>query len=102
MLDSVFLYSNKSCSVDSAVYSYNSGIFIEGLVILADIMRNTSTEALYVLTYPSCPYTELWFLLDCAVPLLPLQPIPYGRDWMASLLVCDLSVALFHDFIVVV
>ncbi len=39
--------------------SDDSGIFIEGLSILADITRNTSTETLYVLTYPSCPETEL-------------------------------------------
>ncbi|SJL17368.1 uncharacterized protein ARMOST_20918 [Armillaria ostoyae] len=32
VLDSVSSTSNKSCSVDSTVHSYNSGIFIEGLV----------------------------------------------------------------------
>ncbi|PBK86104.1 hypothetical protein ARMGADRAFT_1128175, partial [Armillaria gallica] len=58
VLDSVSSMSNESCSVDSTVYSYNSGIFIKGLVVLADITRNASTEALYVLTDPSCPHTE--------------------------------------------
>ncbi|PBK61088.1 hypothetical protein ARMSODRAFT_845346, partial [Armillaria solidipes] len=47
ILDSVSSMSNESCSVDSTVHSYNSGIFIEGLVILADITRSTSTESLY-------------------------------------------------------
>ncbi|KAK0216401.1 hypothetical protein IW262DRAFT_1464960 [Armillaria fumosa] len=43
-----FLSSNTSqhCSMDTSVYSDNTGIFVEGLVILADITRNTSTEAL--------------------------------------------------------
>ncbi|PBK86042.1 hypothetical protein ARMGADRAFT_1169270 [Armillaria gallica] len=64
VLDSVFLYSNKSCSVDSAVYSYNSGIFIEGLVILADIMHNTSTEALLRSTIVAVATNTLWQGLD--------------------------------------
>ncbi|PBK61067.1 hypothetical protein ARMSODRAFT_944313 [Armillaria solidipes] len=38
--------SSQSCSMDTSAYSQNTGIFIEGLVILADITRNTSTEAL--------------------------------------------------------
>ncbi|PBK86144.1 hypothetical protein ARMGADRAFT_941034, partial [Armillaria gallica] len=58
VLDSVSSMSKESCLVDSAMYSYNSGIFIEGLVILADITHNTSTEALYVLTNPGCLHTE--------------------------------------------
>ncbi|KAK0433848.1 hypothetical protein EV421DRAFT_1993812 [Armillaria borealis] len=37
---------NESCSVYTTAYSPNTGIFVEGLVILADITRNTSTEAL--------------------------------------------------------
>ncbi|KAK0468910.1 hypothetical protein IW261DRAFT_1516923 [Armillaria novae-zelandiae] len=43
-----FVSSNISqhCSMDMSVHSDNTGIFIEGLVILADITRNTSTEAL--------------------------------------------------------
>ncbi|KAK0482988.1 hypothetical protein EDD18DRAFT_1112370 [Armillaria luteobubalina] len=39
--------SNESGSVSSTIHSSDgSGIFIEGLVILADITRNTSTETL--------------------------------------------------------
>ncbi|KAK0435929.1 uncharacterized protein EV420DRAFT_1281487, partial [Desarmillaria tabescens] len=37
VLDSILSQSNESCSVDSMVYSYNSGIFIEGLVVLSDL-----------------------------------------------------------------
>ncbi|KAK0433857.1 hypothetical protein EV421DRAFT_1676846, partial [Armillaria borealis] len=40
VLDPVSSMSNESCSADSTVYSYNSGIFIEGLIVLADITRN--------------------------------------------------------------
>ncbi|KAK0421764.1 hypothetical protein EV421DRAFT_1668022, partial [Armillaria borealis] len=44
-----FLSSNVSqyCTMDTSAFSANTGIFVEGLVILADITRNTSTEALY-------------------------------------------------------
>ncbi|PBK86152.1 hypothetical protein ARMGADRAFT_941028, partial [Armillaria gallica] len=55
VLDSMSSMLSESCSVDPTVYPYNSGIYIEGLAILADITRNKSTEALYVLTYPCCP-----------------------------------------------
>ncbi|KAK0237379.1 hypothetical protein EDD85DRAFT_1008566 [Armillaria nabsnona] len=43
-----FLSSNISqyCTMDTSVYSPNTGIFVEGLVILTDITRNKSTEAL--------------------------------------------------------
>ncbi|KAK0482987.1 hypothetical protein EDD18DRAFT_1362252 [Armillaria luteobubalina] len=43
-----FLSSNTSqhCSLDTSAFSTNTGIFVEGLVILADITCNTSTEAL--------------------------------------------------------
>ncbi|KAK0229437.1 hypothetical protein EDD85DRAFT_939750 [Armillaria nabsnona] len=43
-----FLSSNVSqyCTMDTSAFSTNTGIFVEGLVILADITRNTSTEAL--------------------------------------------------------
>ncbi len=44
--------------MDTSVYSPQTGIFVEGLVILADITRNKSTEALYVVTDPCCPHTE--------------------------------------------
>ncbi|PBK86047.1 hypothetical protein ARMGADRAFT_1169272 [Armillaria gallica] len=47
-----------------AAYSYNSGIFIEGLVILADIMRNTSTEALLPSTVVATATNTLWQGLD--------------------------------------
>ncbi|KAK0189335.1 hypothetical protein F5146DRAFT_884101, partial [Armillaria mellea] len=44
-----FLSSNISqhCSMDKSAFSTYTGIFVEGLVTLADITRNTSTEALY-------------------------------------------------------
>ncbi|KAK0468938.1 hypothetical protein IW261DRAFT_1299770, partial [Armillaria novae-zelandiae] len=48
ILDSLSSRLNESCSVYSTTYSLDgSGTFIEGLVILADITRNTSTETLY-------------------------------------------------------
>ncbi|PBK86128.1 hypothetical protein ARMGADRAFT_941037, partial [Armillaria gallica] len=60
VVDYLSSQSNESCSVYSMAYSSDdSGIFIEGLSILADITRNTSTETMYVLTYPVCPETEL-------------------------------------------
>ncbi|PBK61062.1 hypothetical protein ARMSODRAFT_1025971 [Armillaria solidipes] len=47
VLDYLSSQSNESCSVFSMSYSSDdSGIFIEGLSILADITRNTSTETL--------------------------------------------------------
>ncbi|PBK61090.1 hypothetical protein ARMSODRAFT_897217, partial [Armillaria solidipes] len=49
---------NESCSVYTTAYSPNTGIFLEGLIILADITCNTSTEALYVVADPCCPHTE--------------------------------------------
>ncbi|SJL17365.1 uncharacterized protein ARMOST_20915 [Armillaria ostoyae] len=64
ILDSVFLKPNESCSVESMVYSYNSGIFIEGLVILADIIRNISTEALVRSTVVAVATDTLWQGLD--------------------------------------
>ncbi len=39
-----------SCVVDSRLALFDSGLFIEGLVILAEITHNASTEALYVPT----------------------------------------------------
>ncbi|KAK0435923.1 uncharacterized protein EV420DRAFT_1227377, partial [Desarmillaria tabescens] len=47
VVDSISLKSNNSCSIDPTLVSCNSGIFIEGLVVLADITHNTSTESLY-------------------------------------------------------
>lgn len=46
VLDSISSQSNESCAVDSSIYPYNSGIFIEGLAILADIAQGSSAEAL--------------------------------------------------------
>ncbi|PBK86126.1 hypothetical protein ARMGADRAFT_1128195 [Armillaria gallica] len=45
-----FLSSNLSqyCTMDTSAFSTNTGIFVEGLVILADITRNTSTEAFII------------------------------------------------------
>ncbi|SJL17361.1 uncharacterized protein ARMOST_20911 [Armillaria ostoyae] len=60
VLDSVSSMLNESCSVDSTVYSYNSGIFIEGLVIVADITRNPSTEALLRSTIVAVATDTLW------------------------------------------
>ncbi|KAK0216387.1 hypothetical protein IW262DRAFT_214172 [Armillaria fumosa] len=37
---------NENCSVYTTAYSPDTGIFLEGLVILADITRNASTQAL--------------------------------------------------------
>ncbi len=54
------------------------------------------------LTYPGCPYTEVIFLLDCALPSLPLQPIHNGKDWTELLLVRPLLAKLSHEFIIVV
>ncbi|KAK0482975.1 hypothetical protein EDD18DRAFT_1294026 [Armillaria luteobubalina] len=62
VLDSVSSKSNESCSMDSTVFLYNSGIFIEGLAILAFITRNTSIEDLYVLAaYRTNSYPEKYF-----------------------------------------
>ncbi|KAK0445672.1 uncharacterized protein EV420DRAFT_1245817, partial [Desarmillaria tabescens] len=47
VVDSISSKLNDSCSVDPMLVSYNSGIFIEGLVALVDITHNTSTESLY-------------------------------------------------------
>ncbi|PBK61081.1 hypothetical protein ARMSODRAFT_1025983 [Armillaria solidipes] len=64
VLDPVLSMSNESCSVDSTVYSYNSGIFIEGLVVLADITRNASTEVLLRSTIVAVATDTLWQGLD--------------------------------------
>ncbi|KAK0433850.1 hypothetical protein EV421DRAFT_1993823 [Armillaria borealis] len=56
--------SNESCSVDSSVYAPQCGLFIEGLVILADITRNTSTEALLRSTVVAVLADTLWQGLD--------------------------------------
>ncbi|PBK86051.1 hypothetical protein ARMGADRAFT_941124, partial [Armillaria gallica] len=58
VIDSIASTSNKSCAVHSMVTASRSGIFIEGLAILAHITHNTSIEALYVLMEPGCPHTE--------------------------------------------
>ncbi|PBK61086.1 hypothetical protein ARMSODRAFT_1025986 [Armillaria solidipes] len=64
VLNSVSSKSNESCSVNSTVFSYNSGIFIEGLAILASITRNTSTEALLRSTVVAATTDTLWQDLD--------------------------------------
>ncbi|KAK0237368.1 hypothetical protein EDD85DRAFT_1008527 [Armillaria nabsnona] len=64
VLDSLSSMLNESYSVDSTVYSYNSGIFIEGLVVLADIAHNTSTEALLHSTIVAIATDTLWQGLD--------------------------------------
>ncbi|KAK0216393.1 hypothetical protein IW262DRAFT_1510957 [Armillaria fumosa] len=64
VLDSVSSISNESCSVDSTVYSYNSGIFIEGLVVLADITRNAFTRTLLRSSIVAVATDTLWQGLD--------------------------------------
>ncbi|PBK93437.1 hypothetical protein ARMGADRAFT_1062908, partial [Armillaria gallica] len=44
--DVVLNYISSSCVVDQGQFPYNCGIFIEGLVILADMTHNASTESL--------------------------------------------------------
>ncbi|KAK0433864.1 hypothetical protein EV421DRAFT_2039941 [Armillaria borealis] len=56
--------SNESCLVESTVYAPHCGLFIEGLVILADITRNTSTEALLQSTVIAVVADTLWQGLD--------------------------------------
>ncbi|KAK0445650.1 uncharacterized protein EV420DRAFT_1717390 [Desarmillaria tabescens] len=46
VVNSISSKSNDSCSVSPTLFSYNSGIFTEGLAVLVDITRNASTEAL--------------------------------------------------------
>ncbi|SJL17343.1 uncharacterized protein ARMOST_20893 [Armillaria ostoyae] len=63
--DSISSQPNESCSVYSTIYSSDgSGIFIEGLVILADITRNTSTETLLRSTVVAVATNTLWQGLD--------------------------------------
>ncbi|PBK86059.1 hypothetical protein ARMGADRAFT_542026 [Armillaria gallica] len=64
VLDSVSSMSNESCPVNSTVHSYNSGIFIEGLVILADITRSASTESLLRSTIVAVAADTQWQGLD--------------------------------------
>ncbi|PBK84200.1 hypothetical protein ARMGADRAFT_974338 [Armillaria gallica] len=56
--------SNASCSVNSWENPYASGIFIEGLVILANITRNVSTEALLRSTVVAVATDTQWQGLD--------------------------------------
>ncbi|KAK0189334.1 hypothetical protein F5146DRAFT_1138720 [Armillaria mellea] len=57
--------SNESCSVYSTLYSSDgSGIFIEGLIILADITRNASTEVLLRSIVAAAATNTLWQGLD--------------------------------------
>ncbi|KAK0216400.1 hypothetical protein IW262DRAFT_1400023 [Armillaria fumosa] len=63
--DPISSQSNESCSVYSTLYSSDgSGIFIEGLVILADITRNTSTETLLRNIVVAVATNTLWQGLD--------------------------------------
>ncbi|KAK0468894.1 hypothetical protein IW261DRAFT_1676897 [Armillaria novae-zelandiae] len=65
IFDPISLQSNESCSVYSTLYSSDgSGIFIEGLVILADITRNTSTETLLHNTVVAVATNTVWQGLD--------------------------------------
>ncbi|KAK0433872.1 hypothetical protein EV421DRAFT_1909779 [Armillaria borealis] len=65
VFDSMSSQSSESCSVYSTLYSSDgSGIFIEGLVILADITRNTSTETLLRNTVVAVATNTLWQGLD--------------------------------------
>ncbi|KAK0482982.1 hypothetical protein EDD18DRAFT_1432721 [Armillaria luteobubalina] len=65
IFDPISSHSNESCSVYSTLYSSDgSGIFIEGLVILADITRNTSTETLLRNTVVAVATNTLWQGLD--------------------------------------
>ncbi|KAK0229435.1 hypothetical protein EDD85DRAFT_1026459 [Armillaria nabsnona] len=65
VLDNLSSQSNESCSVSSMAFSSDdSGIFIEGLSILADITRNTSTETLLRSTTVAVATDTLWQGLD--------------------------------------
>ncbi|KAK0445664.1 uncharacterized protein EV420DRAFT_1648380 [Desarmillaria tabescens] len=55
---------NESCSVDLTACPYNSGIFIEGLVVLADITHNASTKALLSSTISNVTTYPQWQGLD--------------------------------------
>ncbi|KAJ7114693.1 hypothetical protein C8R44DRAFT_629916, partial [Mycena epipterygia] len=46
VLDSISGNANDSCALTSIMESYNSGLMIEGLAILASITQNVSTQAL--------------------------------------------------------
>ncbi|KAK0187579.1 hypothetical protein F5146DRAFT_1141005 [Armillaria mellea] len=66
--------SNESCSVNTAENSFNSGIFIGGLVILANITRNVSTEAF---TVAAVATNTQWQGLDGIIASSPAQPGGY-------------------------
>ncbi|KAK0237327.1 hypothetical protein EDD85DRAFT_1008472 [Armillaria nabsnona] len=55
---------SESCSVYTTAYSLDTGIFLEGLVVLADITRNTSTEALLRSTIVAVVTNTSWQGLD--------------------------------------
>ena len=82
--DIVLNYISSSCVVNQGQFPYNCGIFIEGLVILADMTHNASTESLYVVLAKGRPHTESWFLSDCAVRLLQWLVHWNAKDLMGS------------------
>ncbi|KAK0229428.1 hypothetical protein EDD85DRAFT_957170 [Armillaria nabsnona] len=93
VLKSISSQSNKSCSVYSTLYSSDgSGIFIEGLVILADITRNTSTETLLHSTVVAVTTNTLWQGLDGIIAttttgghyIVRALAALYERDTMSS------------------
>ncbi|KAK0461879.1 uncharacterized protein EV420DRAFT_1640180 [Desarmillaria tabescens] len=64
VLASISSQSNNPCSIQPVTYSYDSGIFIEGLAILGDITHNASTETLLRSTIVATTTNPLWQGLD--------------------------------------
>ncbi|THV03949.1 hypothetical protein K435DRAFT_962088 [Dendrothele bispora CBS 962.96] len=58
--DQISAMQNASCSTSNTIFSYNAGLMIEGMAILASITNDTSTQQLLESTVSAALSNDIW------------------------------------------